>query len=292
MNWFLLAFISAVFSAASAVSEKKALSSLDALIFSFAVSIATLFLSVLFFFNIHLANISQVSFFVLLFKTFLNASAFLCVMFAIKNLEISEALPLLALSPGLVAVAGVIFINDSLTLVEWFGIFLMVIGAYVLELRKDNKSFFDPFKTLFHFSKYSYVFIALLLFTVTSILDRILLKKFNLPPFEFMALQQFFYAIFFFVAVLIYRKGFVTTIKSINKNIFYVIVLVSVFTVVYRFTQIEATKLAPAALVLSVKRLSVLMAVVFGGRLFSEENLTRRIIAVVIILVGTAFLAL
>ena len=106
-----------------------------------------------------------------------------------------------------------------------------------------------------------------------------------------MALQQFFYAVIFLATVLIYLKGFVSTIKKLNKNLIYLIVVVSIFTVIYRFTQIEATKLAPAALVLSVKRLSILIAVVLGGKLFSEENLSRRIIAVIIILVGTVLLA-
>ena len=153
MNWFLIALISAVFSAFSAVSEKKAMLSLDALFFSFAVSIVTLLFSIPFFYAVRFENISSISFFVLLIKTILNASAFLCVMLSIKKLEISEALPLLALSPGLVAVAGVIFINDSMKGIEWLGILLMVVGAYVLELRKDNKNIFDPFKPLFSFLK-------------------------------------------------------------------------------------------------------------------------------------------
>ena len=153
-----------------------------ALFFSFAVSIVTLLFSIPFFYAVRFENISSISFFVLLIKTILNASAFLCVMLSIKKLEISEALPLLALSPGLVAVAGVIFINDSMKGIEWLGILLMVVGAYVLELRKDNKNIFDPFKTLSHFSKYSYVFIALLLFTVTSILDRVFIKEIQTSP--------------------------------------------------------------------------------------------------------------
>ncbi len=290
MNWFLLAFISAVFSAASAVSEKKALFSLDALSFSFLISIATLIFSLPFFGMIEYQDIFSMSLLILFIKTILSAAAFLYVMLSIKNLEISEALPLLALTPGLVAVSGNFLIKDYLNIIEWSGIFLMVAGTYILEMKKNSKNFFEPLKSLFNFSKYSYILIALLLFTITSLLDRILLKDYYLPPYTFMAFQQLFYAMIFTASILFMNKRITGTIKSLNKNTLYLIILISVFTVIYRYTQIEATKLAPVALVLSVKRLSVLMAIIFGGRLFSEDNLFRRIIAAVIIIIGATIL--
>ncbi|HSR17084.1 MAG TPA: DMT family transporter [Ignavibacteriaceae bacterium] len=290
MNWFILAFISAVFSAASAVSEKKALFSIDALNFSFLVSVITLLFSIPFFWLAQYPDIFSYSMLILFIKTLLNAAAFLFVMLSIKNLEISEALPLLALTPGIVAVFGIFLINDYLTLFEWFGIFLMVAGSYILEMKKNTKSLLDPFKSLIDFSKYSFVFIALILFTVTSLLDRVLLKDYNLPPYTFMAFQQLFFALIFAAVVLVKNRNFSASVKTITKNTFYLIVIVSVFTVIYRYTQIEATKAAPVALVLSVKRLSVLMAIIFGGKLFSDANLVRRIIAAIVILIGLTIL--
>jgi drug/metabolite transporter (DMT)-like permease len=290
MNWFLLAFISAVFSAASAISEKKALFSLNALDFSFLVSLVTLLFSIPFFLDVNYENIFSVSMQILFLKTILSAAAFLFVMLSIKNLEISEALPLLALTPGLVAVSGVLIINDTLTILEWGGIFLMLAGTYMLEIKKETKSFFEPFKGLFNSKKYLYVLVALILFTTTSLLDRVLLKDYNLPPYTFMAFQQLFYAVIFTVVVLIKYKGICRPVKEITKKAFHLIIIISVFTVIYRYTQIEATKLAPVALVLSVKRLSVLMAIIFGGKLFREDNLLRRVIAAIIILVGATIL--
>lgn len=290
MNWFILAFISAIFSAAAAVSEKKSLFSLDAVDFSFIVSLVTLIFSIPFFFSLNFSHVTAAGFWILFFKTMLGAGAFLCVMYSIKNLEISEALPLLALSPALVAIGGVLFINDSLSTKEWIGISLMVAGAYILESGKGSKSFAAPFKALFNFRKYSFVFIALILFAVTSLLDRILLTGFKLPPYTFMAFQQLFYTLFFAVLFFAKRRSLLPIITERGKEIFYLIIAVSVFTVIYRYTQIEATKAAPVALVLSVKRLSVLFAVIFGGSLFREKNLYGRIAAVVIILAGATLL--
>ncbi len=125
---------------------------------------------------------------------------------------------------------------------------------------------------------------------MSSLLDRILLKEYNLPPYSFMAFQQLFYALIFFLIVFVKQKSIVQQIKSVDKKIIYLVIAISVFTVIYRYTQIEATKLAPAALVLSVKRLSVLFAVIYGGKLFKEENLYIRIASVIIILLGATLL--
>jgi drug/metabolite transporter (DMT)-like permease len=290
MEWFILAFISALFSAASAVSEKKVLFNLNALNFSFMVSAATFVFSLPFFLGVHMSQVSSDGLLILFAKTILSAAAFMCVMLSIKNLEISEALPLLGLSPALVAIGGVILVNDVLSGIEWLGIGLMAIGAYVLELKRGAKNPLEPFKALFSFSKYAYVFLALLLFTATSLIDRFLLKGDKFPPYTFMAFQQLFYAVIFAVIILAKRRNPVRMVKELNRSAIYLIIAVAVFTVIYRYTQIEATKIAPVALVLSVKRLSVLFAVIYGGKLFSEENLYRRIGAVVIILFGTALL--
>lgn len=211
-------------------------------------------------------------------------------MLAIKNLEISEALPLLALSPGLVAILGVLLIQDRLMLNEWIGLFLMLIGTYILELRKDDKSILEPFKSLLRFSKYKYVFFALILFSMTSLIDRVLLKDFKLPPYTFMAYQQLFFALIFTTLVLLRNKKFSEVFKPWNRNVLYLVLLISVFTVIYRYTQIEATKIAAVALVLSVKRLSVLMAILIGGKLFKESNILKRALAAAIILTGLIIL--
>lgn len=290
MTWFYLAFISAVFSALAAISEKKVLFKLDALDFSFFVSVITLVLSIPFFFDAPLDLGFSTPLIILFIKAILSAIAFLCVMLAIKNLEISEALPLLALSPGLVAILGALLIGDVLVLNEWIGLILMLIGTYILELRKDDQSFIDPFKSLLRFQKYKYVFFALILFSVTSLIDRVLLKDFKLPPYTFMAYQQLFFAIIFSSLILFRKKKFKEIFKPLNRNIVFLIIVISIFTVIYRYTQIEATKIAAVALVLSVKRLSVLMAIIIGGKLFKESNVLKRVVAAIIILTGLIIL--
>ncbi len=66
--------------------------------------------------------------------------------------------------------------------------------------------------------------------------------------------------------------------------------MISVITIGYRYTQIEAVKIAPVALVLSIKRTSVFFASIFGGKIFSESYLLKKGIAIIIMLIGAYLL--
>ncbi len=116
MNWFLLASLSAVFSAVSTLFEKRSLFIMRALDFSFLVSIFGFLFSIPFFFQIDFGNLNTVSLAILFVKSVLGAMAFLSVMMSLKNLEISKALPLLALSPGVVALLRFYFIRRNIIL--------------------------------------------------------------------------------------------------------------------------------------------------------------------------------
>ncbi len=66
---------------------------------------------------------------------------------------------------------------------------------------------------------------------------------------------------------------------------------IAVLTIGYRFTQLEAVKYAPVALVLAVKRTSILYASLVGGKLFSDKHLGMRI-AGALLIVASGFIIL
>ena len=285
MNWFLFAIISAVFSAAAALFQKKILFNIDALDFSLILSFFNVILSIPFLINVNYAALSSSNLLVLYLKSILGALAFLCVMLSIKNLEISKALPLLALTPGLVAIFAFVFINDSLSFIQVSAILLLLSGTYILEARAGQK-LFDPFKVFIKSKNHHYVVFALLLFTTTSIIDRLLLNRYQLPPNAFIGFQHIFFAVNFLIIYLIFKKDLVKVFKLNSNNLWFLIILISILTVVYRYTEILAVKIAPVAMVLSVKRISVFFAVLIGGKIFKEKNLVIKTIATALIIAG------
>jgi drug/metabolite transporter (DMT)-like permease len=288
MDWFTLAFASALFSAGAALSQKKILFKLEALDFSFYLSIISLIFSIPFFINMFSEFPTAESLLILYIKSILGTFAFLCVMLVLKNFEISKALPLMVLTPGLVAVFAFLFLGDSLSTKETFGIILLMIGTYVLEV-SDSRNFISSLRTLIKSKSHYYVLSALLLFTASAILDRLLLTGYKLSPENFMAGQQLFFAFNFFILFVIKKKR-TDGNGSYDQKIWYWIILIAILTIGYRYTQIEATKLAPVALVLAVKRISVFFSSLIGGKLFKEKDLIKKGIAAAIMIAGTLFL--
>ncbi len=289
MDWFFLAATSAILTAAATIFEKKSLFTLSAVDFSYRLGWLNLVLSIPFFFMLQSAPLTAASLGVLFFKSILTASAFLLIMESIKNLQISRALPLLALTPGFVAFFAFVFIGEALSINEWVGVGLLIVGIYLLET-KGGQALLDPLKVYRNSKHHHYLIIAMLLMTVASILDKVLLKDFKLPPVAFMAFQHLFYALIFTVVMLVKKEKLSGVFKYDTKALFLSVLFVAVCTIGYRLTQIEAVKIAPVALVLSIKRTSVFFATVIGGRIFRDENLIRKSIAAAILVAGAILL--
>ncbi len=289
IQWYFLALISAFFSASASLVEKKVLFKEKALSFSAVLALFNLILAVPFFFFIDFGSLTFSGLTVLFFKSTLEALAFLCVMLGIKNLEISKALPLLVLTPGLVALFAFITLGESLTVLEISGMFLLLAGTYVLQIKSKYK-LMSPWKIFIKTKGNHYIIFALILFTITSILDKSLLKNFNLPVNAFIGFQHLFLAFIFILIVVSSRKT--KELGFTFKNSWTWIIILAIFTIIYRYSQIQAVKIGSVALVLSIKRISVFFAVLAGGTLFKEHNLLRRAIATVIMILGAVLIIL
>lgn len=291
MDWFWLAIISALLSAFAAITQKKVLFKLSALDFSLIVSFLILIISIPLFSYVNFSALSSTALIWLFVKAVINGLAFLCVMTALKNLEISRAIPIMGSSPVLVALLAFIFIGETLTGFETVGILLVVVGIYVLELKKQE-SYLTPF-TIFIRSKYHKILLAaLILISFSAMLDKFILKEFKLPPMTFLAFQHLFFFIIFLVIWISVNKSLniKPVIQSAGKSTILLVLLIAFITIGYRWFQIEATILAPVGLVISLKRLSVLFAAVIGGKIFNDKDYFRKVIAAILIVAGAMFI--
>jgi drug/metabolite transporter (DMT)-like permease len=286
MHWFFFAITSAVLSSVAAITQKKSLVSINALEFSFHLSWINLILCIPFLISADIGSVTSHQLLIMFIKTILQSLAFWCVMLSLKSLEISSALPLLALTPGLVAISAFIFIGEALTLKESIGLTMLLLGSYFIEM-KDLKNAIEPFKVFFRTKKYIFVASALLFFTFSTILDKYLLKDQKMETSSFMIFQHLFFLIIFVIFMIFTRTKF-TLPKGENLKPLMILILVTAFmTIGYRYTQIVAFTLAPVALVVAIKRISVFFASIAGGKIFKEGGLVKKGIAAFIIVMGT-----
>lgn len=289
MDWFSIALISAIFSAIAAILQKKILFDLDALDFSFLLSIINLALVFALAGSIDFNNTNFIGILILYCKTIIGALAFWCVMLSIKNMEISGALPLMVLTPGIVAIFSYLLLGEVISFIQIIGMLFLLIGTYILEIKRHD-SLMQPFKTFWESKYHHYIIYALILFTISSIIDKVILRDYKILPTTFLFFQQIFLAINFTIIIILKSKNPIKLLRDIKPRTYLFLVIVSITTLGYRYAQIEAFKIAPIALVLSVKRMSVFFASIIGGKIFSEKYLLKKGIAIIILLYGAYLL--
>jgi len=289
MLWFILATCSALLSAVAAVIQKKVLFRVNALEFSFLVSAVILIFSSFIPFSMDVTSITPSTLMIIVSKSILGGAAFLFVMMSLEHNPISTALPILGMTPAVTALAALLIIGESLHNWEWLGIGMMMAGTYFLEKHPDQK-IFQPFKEILHSKDHYYMYGALGLFAVSSVFDKLLVSGYRTDPLVVLFYQHIVYCAMFGSLLLIRKQSFRAAVqKGISQLPF--VVTVAFLTVAYRFTQLEATKFAPVALVLAVKRTSILFASFYGGKIFSDERLAQKLIAGALI-VGAGFIIL
>lgn len=142
--WQALAITSALFSALAAIFEKKALFKIEPLGFSLILAVFTFVLTLPFFYFVNFDKVALDALGILYLKSVLGAAAFLLVMYGIKNNELSNSLPLLVLTPGVVAVATFFLLGENIGNCGILGMVLLLLGIYFLQLEKDG-NWLSPF---------------------------------------------------------------------------------------------------------------------------------------------------
>lgn len=285
VEWYLFALGAAIFTSFAAVIEKKALLKEHALEFSTVLAIINVILSVSF---IHLLdfNFPTNFWYLIIISGILAGIAFLLVAKAVRHMEISMVSPMLVFAPVFVLILSILFINETASSKQFIGVGLMVIGLYYLETHKHD--LLAPFKTIIKSRYIHLIFLALLLYAFSAIMERYMLRDGLINIFTLLFLSQIVVAVVLIVLIFIQHdglKGIKHGFKSAGKWIF----LVAIFTVVYRLLQNQAVSMESAFLVSPIKRLSTIFVILLGGELFHEKHVVKKLIATVIMLIGIYF---
>jgi uncharacterized membrane protein len=284
MTWFAIATISAILSASAAVMQKRILRGLAPLELSFLLSAVVLLFSALALMTIDLRPVPLSTVAVIVGKSLLGGVAFLCVMSALAEGPISGVLPLLGLTPGVTAIFSLVMTGESLASGEWAGVGLMIAGTTILESGGIKQGWRKPSK------QHLLIGSALCLFAFSSVIDRMLVTGYKADPGIVLLYQHAVYTLLF-GGLLLVRRGSAAGLIVRGREHFPLLLAIAAATVGYRWTQLEAMKLAPAALVLAVKRTSILYASAYGGKSFREEGLAVKLIGTAFI-IGAGFLIL
>ncbi len=248
--WLLLASASAFFSAAAAVAQKKILFRIDAVAFSFMLSIVLMGFSIGTMLFTDVLHLSSATLIIIIVKSIINAAAFLFVMMALQRGGISSTLPLLALTPGVTALLAYGALGENISGYEILGLLFMIAGVFMLERNEsaasNDKQWFD--------SSHWYIVSALLLFAISSVFDKYLVSGIKTPPLVVLFYQHAVFLLLYGGLYFKKNRAFKFYTERSMRSTLFLILGVAVCTMGYRYTQLAAVKLGSVALVLAVKR--------------------------------------
>ncbi|MBI5466017.1 MAG: EamA family transporter [Candidatus Kerfeldbacteria bacterium] len=288
MPWYIFAFTASILAAAAAIVEKRALQREHAMEFGAVLSVFSLLVTVPFLGTIDYSKLTLAPLLIVFGATLGGSLAFLLISKSVRHLEVSAVSPLLVLGAGITATIGAVVLGEKLTQLQIFGLVLLVLGVYILETH-PHSDWLEPFKTVVKSKYVTFIILALLIYGFTATLDRVVLARFGMQPEAYIVIAHLFLMINFVVMLSIFHGGFSDLVHGI-KNAGWIILLVAVLTVAYRYAHTQAIALAYIGLVEAIKRTSAFFATLIGGELFHEKNLFRKVVACLIMIGGSVLL--
>ncbi len=289
MDWFIYALATAGLAAASTLIQKKTLNREHALEFSASLATVNLLFAFIFLPQVDF-DIGLKTYLLIYAASWLGAVAFLLVAKAVRHMEISSSSPILNFGPAITALLAFIILGEKLTSLQVWGIGLLVLGAYVLEIRGELKNVLAPVMKIARNRYARLMLLALLLYGFSALADRFILTS-GVNPETYLFIVHIFIFINFIILMTVMHDGIIGVKNGLRKSGKWIL-LVAALTVGYRFFQMKAISMMYVGLVVAIKRVSTLITTLVGGRIYHETNLLVKVLGCIIMLWGVVFIIL
>lgn len=288
MEWVIFALAAAVLMGLGLLLDKKLLAHSHSLDFALLLSLTSLVLIVPFSFFM---NVS-VTFPVVFFGALIGITHAVGIWFLFKTIhhtEISTASVFLAFAPLFVFFFSTLLLKESLNPLQILGLLLIIVGGYALKAQYHGKSLFSPFLSIFKGKSFPYVFFFLAFLAVSFVLSRFLILSFNVEPLSVVMVSQWFDAGCLFLFFIILHRERVSGLITTLRESWGIVLLVSVLGIGEILTGLYAMRSSGglASLVISLKRLGLLIPVIAGGELLHETNTFKKAIAIIVMIGGS-----
>lgn len=287
--WFWLALFFAVWNSIGVVIAKKILKSTDTLVyiaFSNLVFLPFLFASLYFLGFPKLDNIFWQN---IAFAAFLGIFVQLSYAHAIKIAPISLVVPMAAVTPVIATISGLLVLGEQVVAVKFFGVLLIAIGAYTLNISDIKKGFWVPFKALLGNRGVQLSLIGNVLVGITPLFEKTAIFH-TRPNQPLMAIFIEFslMALFFFPLML--KK--VKNPFAQFKNNFWLFLLPAPLGTLASWAAFKAYSLQNLGYVTAVFKFSIFFGIIWGALFFGEKRFKERLAGGIVMILGTILLVI
>ncbi|MCJ8282447.1 MAG: DMT family transporter [Rivularia sp. ALOHA_DT_140] len=286
MSWFIFAISTAFLESIRDIFNKKTVAIIDEyiLVFSFNLLTALFALPILIFNNI--PTFGNYFWYAVIAIGILNTISYLLFFKAIKASDLSIVAPITTLSPILLLITSPFLVDEFPNAIGILGIFIIVIGAYVLKFQDKTSGYLAPFKSLFKETGSRLMFGVVLVWSITANVDKIGVQ--NSSPIIWTIAAHLSVAVFTLPIVCIKSKPNIQNLKSNSRNL----IAIGFINTLAILCQMSALQLALVSFVIAVKRTSALFNVLWGWLIFKEQGIKERITGSIIMILGVAVITL
>jgi len=282
--WPIFALGSSIFTAVNSIFQKETLRKLHGVqlltVTYFAIVFFSLFLIPYVKFSLDIKAFALIS---LTTVTYVLATTF--TIKAMRHMDVSIVAPFFNLGTAFLAVMAFFFLGERIGTKDIFGLVLLIVGGYILELKHHN--LLQPFKE-FAKSKYMHFLLGgVFFFSLTYLIDKFVL--FSIDPVSYMFFRNIGALLLFVIITFTLYKG----AKDIQNGFVlggWLVPIIGLTAIGEVLLVYEAMKTAPVSLVIPLYRTWTLWAVIFGGRILHEGHMAKRALASVLMICGAALI--
>ena len=207
---------------------------------------------------------------------------------ALKSSPLSLTLPFLSLTPVFLIGVSYVLLGEKVSAPGALGIVCITIGGYTLNIREFKKGIFQPFAAIFRERGSVYMILVAFIYSITASLGKKAIAN-SSPMFFAVVYLTGFFLLLTPVALYMARKE----LKAVRRaEVFKAALLPGICEYVGTITYVLGLSLANVAYLISVRRLSILIGVVYGFLFFEECGLGERFLGTTLMLAGFALVVL
>lgn len=201
---------------------------------------------------------------------------------ALRVSPLSLTLPFLAITPVFLIFISYLLVGERVSFMGGIGIFLIAAGSYTLNIDKIREGIFEPFKSIPKEKGSVFMIGVALIYCFTASLGKIAIE--HSSPLYFVI--TYYIALTICFAPIAFWMGRKELGVFFRDKQFRKLVLPGVFFAVMAAAHMLAMSLTKVAYMISVKRLSLIIGIMYGYFLFREENIKERFLGAALMLIG------
>ncbi len=287
MNWFIYAFVCALsLATADALSKKVLDDNSDPNIVAWVRIGYTVPFMIFIIPFIDIPELDSVFFVVTFLSLPIDIIAVLLYMKAIKVSPLSLTLPFLSLTPIFLIGTSYIILGEKPDKSGFFGVILVVIGAYLLNVHTVSCGFLEPFKAIAKETGSVLMIIVAFVFSLGACLGKIAVQ--HSDPIFFSVTYSLLLSVILFL-IISFKTSHLFS-KVIARPVPFLLIGMSM--AIMMITHLKAVSLVEVSYMISVKRMSILFGVIYGVILFKESNIKERFLGASVMVSGIIMISL